>query len=55
MDDIERDRLQARISELLLLTREQLRRKEFQKAVEMAREASQLKQKLAHIGNRQTT
>jgi hypothetical protein len=47
MDAIERTQLQARIAELLVLTREQLRQKDFRKAQEMAREASQLKQKLA--------
>lgn len=53
MDEIERVRLQARISELLALTREQLRHKDFHKAQQMAHEASQLKQKLARAGDRQ--
>jgi hypothetical protein len=52
MDEIERNQLQARISELLALTREQLRQKDFQKAQEMAREANHLKQKLAETVRR---
>jgi len=53
MDEIERAQLQARIADLLVLTRDRLRQKEYRKAESMAREARQLKQKLAAMANSQ--
>jgi hypothetical protein len=44
MDETRRLQIQARISQLLASLRDQLRQKNFQKAEELAREASQLKQ-----------